>query len=569
YPVDGEQFSKSCDFASTRRNEASAFSIREEYVNTTASDFGAAFYLDNVVYSSARIDMKRAQGQASNWMGDANNQLFITRRDANEFLQQPSFLRSEIRNVFNEGPVAYSPDGKWVAITKNNFSDGTRQIPSSGMELSLYLAEVNSAGDWEDPIPFPYNGSGYSTGFASFSPSGDALYFSSDRADGFGGFDIFVSYRVGNTWSPPENLGAVVNTVGNEVTPYMDGEDLYFASDWHMGFGGYDLFVANRVNSRWTSVKHMGNGINSPRDDYGLIYDGVKNIGYFTSNRIGGRGMEDIYRIKKSTDNFTIQVLNAADRSPLPGANINLNACGLGVFQTDFNGMFVLAAQKGVNCSAVVTSDGFLSESFTINTTTGYTPQRNIEILLRKQGEEYVGTVQNVQTGNILEAVSIRATNQSNGATMETFTDYRGQYVLGLSPYTSYIIRYSKAGYLDVSRTVRTGDGFDRGILGVTSITPSTNARVESMETRPFEAGTDIPQEYGTEDGAIITSGYAVQIAAFDADKSLDLMTFRNELYQVGNVYIHTEGNKKKVRVGPFSTKDQAKVALQKVKTAG
>lgn len=568
YPVDGQQFAKSCDFAIARRSEPATYHVQEEYINTTASEFGPAFYLDNVVYNSARIDMKRAKEEPANWTGTANNQLYITRTDANDFLKQPSFLRSEVRNIYNEGPVAYSPDGRWVAITKNNFSDGTRHLATSGMELSLYIAEVNASGDWESPIPFPHNGSGYSTGFARFSPDGNAIYYASDRADGFGGFDLYVSYRVGNTWSPPENLGAVVNTVGNEITPFFDGQQLYFASDWHMGFGGYDIFTADQVNGRFASVKHMGTGINSPRDDYGFIYDKVKNVGYLTSNRVGGRGMEDLYRIRRSTDNFTIQVLNASDRSPVPAASINLVACGLGTYETDFNGLFTLAAQQGVNCSAVVTKEGFLSESFVINTT-GVNNNRNIEVLLRKQGEEYVGTVLSVQTSNPLEGVSIRATNSSNGATIETFTDYRGQYVLGLSPYTTYIIRYSKAGYLDVSRTVRTGNGFDRSILGNTSITPSSTVNPQSMQTQAMNVPSDIPDQYKNESSIIITQGYAVQLAAFDDNKSVDLMEFRNKLYQVGNVYTHLERGKKKIRLGPFATRNEAKVALQQAKNSG
>ncbi|MEM1219906.1 MAG: tetratricopeptide repeat protein, partial [Bacteroidota bacterium] len=167
YPIDGNQFAESCDFATARLNAPSQFSVRGEYVNTTAADFGPTFYQDYVVFASSRIDMKRQSelNQTATWTGSAKNQLFISTRDENQYLTQPNFLRSDLNNHYGEGPIAYSPDGRYVAITKNNFADGTRQLPQTGIEMSIYLAEVSLNGDWEDPIPFPHNGPGFSNGY--------------------------------------------------------------------------------------------------------------------------------------------------------------------------------------------------------------------------------------------------------------------------------------------------------------------------------------------------------------------------------------------------------------------
>ncbi|MBK7336178.1 MAG: tetratricopeptide repeat protein [Saprospirales bacterium] len=169
YPLEGNHFVESCDFAMGGQQTQGDFEVQPEAVNTTSADFGPAFFLNDAVFSSSRIDMKRSSGNQSDWTGSANNQLFISSRDQVRGLNQPSFLRSELRNVFNEGPVSYSPDGRWVVITKNNFVDGTRQIPSSGLELSLYIAEVSDKGDWQNPLPFPHNGPGYSNGFGTFA----------------------------------------------------------------------------------------------------------------------------------------------------------------------------------------------------------------------------------------------------------------------------------------------------------------------------------------------------------------------------------------------------------------
>ena len=176
-----------------------------------------------MVYSSARTDLKREDGKSSsNWTGKAKNQLFITSRDNNGYLEQPTFLRGNFRSNYNEGPVSYSANGKWVAFTKNNFVNGTRQIPSSGMEMSIYLAEVSSGGDWHDAKAFIHNGSGYSSGYPFLDEEGNKLYFASNRPDGYGGYDIYVCFKNGDSWSSPKNLGPIVNSPGNEITPYID-----------------------------------------------------------------------------------------------------------------------------------------------------------------------------------------------------------------------------------------------------------------------------------------------------------------------------------------------------------
>jgi len=74
-----------------------------------------------------------------------------------------------------------------------------------------------------------------------------------------------------------------------------------FASDWHHGLGGFDIFRAERNNGIWKNVYHLGNGVNSSYDDYGYTYHKELNRGYLVSNRPGGKGQEDIYRLKKTS----------------------------------------------------------------------------------------------------------------------------------------------------------------------------------------------------------------------------------------------------------------------------
>ena len=566
YAVEGNLFVESCDFALSRINEPAKYEVRNEYLNTTASDFGPALYRNYVVYSSARIDLKRAGEAPQHWTGNASNQLLITSRDNNDYLRNPDFLHSELRESYNEGPISYSPDGKWVAITKNNFVDGTRQIPSSGMELSLYIAEVDNMGDWINALPFPHNGVGFSNGYPCFSPDGQALYFASDRPDGYGGYDIYISYRIGNTWSTPENLGPVVNTIGNEISPYYDGETLYLASDWHKGFGGYDIFKAERMGARWSSVEHLGTDVNSPRDDYGFVYDQLANIGYFVSNRVGGKGMEDVYRIRKVTESITVQVVSATDRAPIDGAVIDLASCGIGQFMTDASGSYKIQAKQGLSCRGTVSKSGYLPSEINV-TSTGLQSNRSVTVMLRKQGEEYLGQIVNATNGYPVAGVNVRATSQASGMTMEAYSDENGRYSLALSPYTSYILKFSAPGFLDVSRVVSTTDGRDKSVLGSITLPPSTSVAAAGSSIVPKQPGT--LESYGAESGVIMPAGYSVQVAAISTERPFDLSEFEGKLSDVGNVYSTEEDGRNKVRVGPYNSRDEANEVLKKVKAKG
>ncbi len=564
----GQHFAQSCVFAMNQLGQSSPYLVSNEYINTTSSDFGPAFYGDQVVFSSARTDLRPA---GSTWTGKANNQLFMARIGDNGFLEDPVPFQSRLREdetFVNVGPVSYGPDGRSVAFTKNNFIDGTRHIPTGGLELSIHIAQINPSGEWAEQKPFPYNGSGFSTGWPNFSPDGNALYFSSNRPDGFGGFDLYVSYRMGNTWSTPENLGPNVNTPGDEVSPFFDGTNLYFSSNWHQGLGGYDIFRAEQANGRWARIFHLGNLINSSRDDLGFVYDSFRNIGYLASNRQGGRGSEDLYKVFKSADNITLHIRNASDGAPIPGATIDFINCGEGLDRADNQGNYSFQAVEGLNCDIIIRADGYNDAVFSVSTM-GVRQNREYDIMLSRRGEEYIGKVLNYTTRLPVAGVAIAATNQSTNSTMQATTDVNGDYALALSPNSSYVIRYSRPGFRDLSRTVHTGEGSDRTILGMISMLPISGG----ADTYPGSDVTPRPGAVAGEGAAIspggegvsLGTGYAVQVAALNKPGLENFST----LTDVGQVYSKYEGGVYKVRIGPFASRQEASTALGAVKGRG
>lgn len=554
-PVIGNHFAQSCDFAKTQLGVTSSYTVTNEFVNTSASDFGATFYGEQqVIYSSARTDIYRS---SNSWTGKANNQLFIAGIGANGFLESPVFLKNNETNAYNEGPLSFSPDGRQVAYTKNNFVDGTRQIPSTGLELSIFTADIASNGEWINVASFPFNGSGYSTGYPAFSPDGNALYFASDRPDGFGGFDIYVAYRSGNSWSAPQNLGPVVNSPGDEISPYFDGSMLYFSSDWHHGIGGMDVFRSEETSGRWTKIFHLGNAINSSYDDYGYIYDTFRNVGYMTSNRLNGRGSDDIYRVNRSADYVVIRITNAVDGSPVPNALVDFSNCGERSYRADERGIYSFQAVQGLSCNLIIKKEGYQSTTLQISTL-GTNTSRTYDVAMSRVGEAYAGKVVDYTTNQPVAGVVVSATNQATGSTAQVESDASGNYYLSLSPYSTYVLRFSKQAYQDLNVTVRTEDGFDRSILGVISFLPASAGTGDD----PY---VDTPPDGPVQPEEIIESGFAVQVAAIKTAE-IDLY---DELSDIGTVYVKEIDGLFKVRVGTFETRAEAVTAQKAIKKRG
>ncbi|MEK7257841.1 MAG: hypothetical protein AAB316_23995, partial [Bacteroidota bacterium] len=522
------QFSEASTFA-MNTDERPLFKVNNEYVNSPTSDFGVAlFKSDRVVFSSFRKDVTTRDSRSSS-SGSTGNRLLTTQRDKNGFLETPVALHSGMRSDVNEGPISYSPDGQMVVFTKNNFTDGVRQIPTGNLELTMYVATVNENGDWSNSVPFPHNGAGYSTGYPAFSPDGRALFFASDRPEGFGGFDIYVSFRVGNTWSSPENLGATVNSIGNEISPFHDGQSLYFASDFHRGFGGYDIFRSEETNNSWNTVYHAGSGLNSSADDFGFAFDPLRNMGYFVSNRMGGKGNEDIYRIMKESDNVVIKVMDASTGLAIDNATIDFSDCGDRSYQTNANGIFNFQLVDNLNCNAIVSKPGYLSTGVKI-TSLGLQENRSLEVALVNEASAYKGKTINGSNGFVLEDVRVFASNPRTGDAVETTSDLRGSYALPLQANTAYVIRYSKAGFRDINFNFQTGSERDVKIIDNIELLP-VGATVAAKEPPTGTA----PAGSSQTDGAV-ASGFAVQVAASSA-ASVDLAPFKTKVGSIGDVY--------------------------------
>lgn len=199
---------------------------------------------------------------------------------------------SEPVNTYdNEGAQCISQDGRMMIFTGCNRKDGAGRC-------DLYIC--HREGDkWSKPenLGMPVNTAAWEAQ-PTFSVDGKTLYFVSNRKGGLGGMDIWTSELVDGEWSEPKNLGAPVNTPGDEKTPFIhfDDHSLYFASDGHVGMGGLDLFMSKlQDDGTWSEPVNVGYPINTEGDESNMIVSADGRTAIYSSDQLGGYGKEDLY----------------------------------------------------------------------------------------------------------------------------------------------------------------------------------------------------------------------------------------------------------------------------------
>ncbi len=174
------------------------------------------------------------------------------------------------------------------------FAKGNSGRRKDGEEVNLYISNFRRGG-WTEPTPMRINDPKAWDSSPVFSLDGNSIIFASNRKGGYGGTDLYIASRNRRgRFTDVRNLGSQINTAGNEMFPHVATTgDLYFASNGHPGLGGLDIFVAARRGGKQV-IENLGPPINTSSDDFG-IYLYSPNRGFFTSNRPGGKGDDDIY----------------------------------------------------------------------------------------------------------------------------------------------------------------------------------------------------------------------------------------------------------------------------------
>jgi len=282
-------------------------------LNTTGTEFAPVVRGNELIFTASRKE-QTYKNNGLPMLGLYKTKLDSKPDETGTIAAPELFSQNVFQNNVNEGTPAFSKDGKAMVFARGN--NGKRK---GGEDVDLFISRLGEGG-WSEPLRLPISDSLAWDGSPAFSGDGKTLYFASNRAGGAGGIDLYrTSIDASGRFSRPVNMGRTINTPGDEMFPYVGADaKLYFASDGHPGLGKLDVFVATRTGGV-TRIENMGQPINSPADDFGLVYT-KPTEGFMASNRAGGKGDDDIYFFQEGTVP-TVDTTTIAQNPPKDGPN--------------------------------------------------------------------------------------------------------------------------------------------------------------------------------------------------------------------------------------------------------
>lgn len=275
-------------------------------VNGRENDFAASYAWDD--FGTVYFTTSRGEGEKTPKVSDISGMpltnIYEVRIDRQGEWGKPVLIADTTVNVnFDNGAASFSADYKTMYFTV------CKEEAAKKLGCQIVSSQRRGA-EWAAPVNLRLVDDSVSVGHPSVSADGLELYFSSRMPGGFGGADIWMSRRSSptGTWGRPVNAGPSINTPGDELYPFVreDG-NLYFSSDYLPGFGGLDIFRAIKSDVGAWNVTNMLPPINSPQDDFGIIFQGRRERGLFSSSRKEGRGGDDIYSFVLPDLEFFVQ----------------------------------------------------------------------------------------------------------------------------------------------------------------------------------------------------------------------------------------------------------------------
>ena len=345
------------------KKNGSAYQVkRENMFNSRRSDYSpmlAGDDNDRLYFSSTRSQTKG--DELSGITGTKTADIFFSQKDEKGKWTKPQTIDTELNSAYDEGACAFSPDGRTMYLTQCS-SD------PSYPRYAVICTSQRADAIWGKSTPLVISKDPLSS-FAhpAVSPDGTWLYFTSDMPGGIGGLDIWrIQLGKDGVIGGVENLGRPINTEGDEMFPtFRPNGDLYFSSNGHPGMGGLDIFIAKRsADGKNIDIEHPGYPLNSEADDFGMTFEGLKNQGFFSSNRGDARGWDHIFSFYNPEIVQTVTGwVYEKDGYELPaaivymvgndGTNLKLNVKG--------DGSFTQQIKPGVDYVLLGTCKGYLN----------------------------------------------------------------------------------------------------------------------------------------------------------------------------------------------------------------
>ncbi|MBP8249427.1 MAG: PD40 domain-containing protein, partial [Chitinophagales bacterium] len=457
----GERKMKSLDAIASFYTDSVYYKINNVSFNTAGSDYGIAYCKEGLTFATSGIQNSFVKSEFK-WNNEGFSDLYLIRMfDERDSVFAPAIdLGANVNSKYNEGPACYDSEGRTLAFTRNGYLKGKAIAGKDKTNyLQIYIA-TDKMHDWKNIKPFNQNSTSYSVCHPAFSMDGKTMYFVSDMPGGFGGTDIYMSKNDNGKWSDPVNMGISVNTEGNELFPSVLRDSiLYFASNGKGGLGGLDIFAAQINGEKVKEVLNMGYPVNTPYDDFGLIYNKTKKIGFFSSNRPGGKGKDDIYRFTYSKPDFQLKlsVIDSESKKPLQKAKVKLYDSKSKLIQeveTDEAGLFVTPIDMDANFSVAVSNAKYFDQAKPFDTKGVKGFEKMVEVPMFKDlGFNLVGKIMDSESKSTMEGVQITILDAKSGADVYAGkSNATGEFQKNLSNYrlnqmVSYEIKLEKPGY--------------------------------------------------------------------------------------------------------------------------
>lgn len=341
---------KSCDDIKLWVSKTQQFEVKPVLnINSNHSDFCPVVFKNKMIFVSERTqDIVNSESYSWNKQPYLNMYESTMKNavDGNTtYSKKVKPLSWHINTNYHDGPVCFNAEQNTMYLTRVNYVVNKKD-KNFANRPKLYIATLKGK-KWSKAKPFQYNNDAYSIAHPSISADGQWLFFASDMPGGQGGMDIYVCKKENDGWAQPQNLGTDINTAGNEEFPYIrrDGT-LYFSSDGHSGMGGLDVFSATKIENKFSNVRNLGIPLNSYTDDFGIIFSDDNSKGYFSSDRTGGLGNDDIYSFIALNKFLTVSgkiLLSQNVNDPAKNAKVTLlteDGKVLNITTTDSTGFF-------------------------------------------------------------------------------------------------------------------------------------------------------------------------------------------------------------------------------------
>lgn len=416
-----------------------AYTVSPININTKSWDYSPVYFKDGIVFVSNR-GMDGSVKRKDNWTDSRFHDLYFAKKTSNTVFETPVRLKgSQPNRKYHDGSATFTSDFKETYFTRNNYLTSKATKSSDNIIKLIIMKAVYNESDnkWVELSPLTFNNKEYSVAHPSLSKDGQKLYFISDMPGGEGETDIYVSTKQGNIWGAPVNLGKGINTPGKEMFPYIhDDGTLYFSSDGRMGLGGLDIYAASPNTNSFDAPVNIGSPVNSNKDDFGYIMAADGKSGYFTSNRDGGSGEDDIYAFDREPmqciEGF---VYDAKTNERIEGAKVEI--INIPDMTTPVSGDFKACPIKGgMKYLVTATKAGYRKN--TVEITAPLVGNAKVEIPLRKiENIDLVVTVTEKDKGKMKGAI-ITLTDKRTGRSFPCTTGEEGVCTYGLQPNSNY-----------------------------------------------------------------------------------------------------------------------------------